>query len=529
MTQRPIDSKTIRIFDTTLRDGEQSPGASMNTTEKLEVANLLAELGVDIIEAGFPISSDGDFEAVKTIAEKIEGPTICGLARALPADIDRCWEAIQANPKPRIHTFIATSQIHLEKKLRKSPEEVARYAEEAVKRAREYCDDVEFSTEDAARTDRDYICEVIERAIAAGATTINIPDTVGYSNPWEFGSLIEHVFDKVSNVHQAVISVHCHNDMGLAVANSLAAIRAGARQVECTINGIGERAGNASLEEIVMNLATRSEFFGFRTGIRTEKIYRASRLVSNLTGIVVQPNKAIVGANAFAHEAGIHQDGVIKEKSTYEIMTPESVGWRGTSMVMGKHSGRHAFTDRVKELGFDLSPQQIEAAFADFKDLADRKKDVFDEDLEAICLRAQELEEIPDVEVYKLENLETIATLKGMPKATITLTKGGEILEGSAEGDGPVDAACKAIKQITGTASRLEDYRIAAITGGTDAQGNITLTVAEDDFRAVGRASGPDIIVASARAYIQALNSLESKKKVAVRTDKAESLLGKQP
>ena len=386
------------------------------------------------------------------------------------------------------------------------------YAVDAVKRARDLCEDVEFSTEDAARTDRDYICEVVERAIEAGASTVNIPDTVGYSNPWEYGGLIEHLFAKVPNIHEAVISVHCHDDLGLSVANSLAAVRAGARQVECTINGIGERAGNASLEEIVMNLRTRKDFYGYETGIKTDKIYRASRLVSNLTGIVVQPNKAIVGGNAFAHEAGIHQDGVIKDKTTYEIMTPDSVGWRGTSMVMGKHSGRHAFTQRIQELGFFLSPDQVEAAFADFKDLADRKKDVFDEDLEAICIRAQELEETPGVEVYQLEGLETHASLHGTPRADVTLRKGEELLEGNAEGDGPVDATCNAIKKITGTPSRLVDYRIAAITGGTDAQGNVTLAVAEGDFRAVGRASGPDIIVASARAYIQALNSLESKK-----------------
>jgi len=523
MSAKPIESSYIRVFDTTLRDGEQSPGASMNATEKLEVAQLLAEMGVDIIEAGFPISSEGDFEAVKTIAQRIEGPIVCGLARALPADIDRCWEAVKHSAKPRIHTFIATSQVHLEKKLRKSPQQVIELAVNAVRRARDLCENVEFSTEDAARTSRDYICEVVERAIEAGAGTINIPDTVGYSNPWEFGSLIELLFEKVPNIHDAVISVHCHDDLGLSVANSLAAIRAGARQVECTINGIGERAGNASLEEIVMNLRTRKEFYGFETGIDTEKIYRASRLVSNLTGIVVQPNKAIVGGNAFAHEAGIHQDGVIKHKSTYEIMTPESVGWRGTSMVMGKHSGRHAFSQRIQALGFSLTQDQLEAAFADFKDLADRKKDVFDEDLEAICIRAQELAEVPGYEVYELEGMETHASLHSTPRAEVTLRKGSELLQGSAEGDGPVDATCNAIKKITGTPSRLVDYRIAAITGGTDAQGSVSLTIQEENFRAVGRASGPDIIVASARAYIQALNSLEAKKNLAAKEGEAVS------
>lgn len=515
MTQRPIDSKYIRIFDTTLRDGEQSPGASMNTSEKLEIAQVLAELGVDIIEAGFPISSEGDFEAVRAIAERIQGPTICGLARALPVDIDRCWEAVKVNPKPRIHTFIATSQIHLEKKLRKSPEQVIQIAVDAVKRARGYCEDVEFSTEDGARTDRNYICEIVERAIEAGASTINIPDTVGYSNPWEYGGLIEHVFQHVPNVHQAIISVHCHNDLGLAVANSLAAVRAGARQVECTINGIGERAGNGSLEEFVMNLKTRQEFFGFETGIRSEKIFRASRLVSNLTGIVVQPNKAIVGGNAFAHEAGIHQDGMIKDKNTYEIMTPESVGWRGVSMVMGKHSGRHAFVNRIRELGFDLTADQIENAFAEFKELADLKKEIFDEDLEAIVIRVQNLDMAQGAEVYQLEYLQTVTSLKETPRAIVTLRKGEEMLEGTATGDGPVDAVCNAIKKITGTPSRMVDYRIAAITGGTDAQGNVTLTLEEGPCRAISRASGPDIITTSARAYVQALNYLEQKKRPA--------------
>ncbi|MCG3196940.1 MAG: 2-isopropylmalate synthase [bacterium] len=512
MKERPIDNKRVYIFDTTLRDGEQSPGASLNVSEKLEIAQVLAELGVDIIEAGFPISSEGDFEAVKTIAERVEGPVICGLARALPKDIDRCWEAIRSNPRPRIHTFIATSQVHLEKKLRKSPAEVIELAVEAVKRARGYCENVEFSTEDAARSDRDYICEIIERCIAAGATTINIPDTVGYSNPWEYGGLIEYVFAKAPNVHDAVISVHCHNDLGLAVANSLAAVRAGARQVECTINGIGERAGNTSLEEFVMNLATRHGFFGFHTGIRTEKIFRASRMVSNFTGIVVQPNKAVVGANAFAHEAGIHQDGMIKDKSTYEIMTPESVGWRGQSLVMGKHSGRNAFTKRLQELGFSLSPEQVERAFEEFKELADLKKDVFDEDLEAIAIRVQNLEPEVGAETFSLEYLQTVTSLRERPRAVVSLRCGEEVLDGTATGDGPVDAVCNAIRKITGTPSRMVDYRIAAITGGTDAQGSVSLTLEEVPFRSVGRASGPDIIVASAEAYIMALNILEQKK-----------------
>ena len=513
MNTRPIDNQRIIIFDTTLRDGEQSPGASMNTSEKLEVAHLLAEMGVDVIEGGFPISSEGDFEAVKSIAERVEGPEICGLARAVPADIDRCWEAVKASQRPRIHTFIATSQIHLEKKLRKSPEQVIQYAVEAVKRARGYCENVEFSTEDGARTGWDYICEIVECVIEAGARTVNIPDTVGYSNPWEYGGLIEHVFKHVRNVHDAIISVHCHNDMGLAVANSLAAVRAGARQVECTINGIGERAGNASLEEFVMNLKTRGDFFGFHTGINTEKIFRASRLVSNLTGIVVQPNKAIVGANAFAHEAGIHQDGVIKDKTTYEIMTPESVGWRGVSMVMGKHSGRHAFMQRFKELGFNLTQEQIEIAFAEFKDLADLKKEVFDEDLEAIAIRIQSAVADAASETFHLEFFQTMTSLGATPRAIVTLRKGDEVLEGTSTGDGPVDAVCNAIRKITGTQSRMVDYRIAAITGGTDAQGNVTLTLEEGPYRTISRASGPDIIAASAQAYVQALNYMEQKKR----------------
>ncbi|MBZ0258651.1 2-isopropylmalate synthase, partial [bacterium] len=383
----------IIVFDTTLRDGEQSPGFSMNIKEKIEFAFQLKRLGVDVIEAGFPISSEGDFEAVKAVAKQVDGPQICGLARALEKDIDRCWEAVQYSKNPRIHTFIATSDVHREKKLKKTEAQVRDMAVKAVKHARQYTDNVEFSTEDAARTGREYICTVIEAAIDAGAKTINVPDTVGYSNPWEFGALIEYIFEHVPNVNDAVISIHCHNDLGLAVPNSLAAVRAGARQIECTINGIGERAGNASLEELVMNIVTRQDCFPYHVDIKTDQIYPTSRLLTRFTGIGVQPNKAIVGANAFAHEAGIHQDGVLKERTTYEIMSPESVGWSGSSMVLGKHSGRHAFVTRIQELGFHLEDKEIEEAFNSFKDLADLKKTVFDEDLIAIVGSQSQSEE----------------------------------------------------------------------------------------------------------------------------------------
>lgn len=501
------DPEKILIFDTTLRDGEQSPGFSMNIREKVEFAHQLKRLGVDIIEAGFPISSEGDFESVKAIAQKVEGPQICGLARALEKDIDRCWEAVQYSKNPRIHTFIATSHVHLEKKLRKSRAQVREMAVKAVQHARKYTENVEFSTEDAARTDRDYICEVIEAAIDAGAATINVPDTVGYSNPWEFGSLIEYIMDKVNNIDLAILSVHCHNDLGMAVANSLAAVLKGARQVECTINGIGERAGNTSLEEFVMNVKTRPDCFNFATKINTEQIYPTSRLLTRFTGIGVQPNKAIVGANAFAHEAGIHQDGVLKERTTYEIMSPESVGWSGSSMVLGKHSGHHAFVTRMRELGFNLEGEELESAFTAFKELADRKKTVFDEDL--IALVDEQTRQFED-ERYQLEDLViTIVDHDQHPSAKVKLTCDGEAKEGSGVGDGALDAAFTVIKELTGmTEVTLTDYNVNAVTRGADAQGSATVSLRLDNRTAVGRGVDTDVIRASVKAFVNALNRL---------------------
>lgn len=501
-----IMSDKIIIFDTTLRDGEQSPGFSMNLQEKLEFAYQLKRLGVDVIEAGFPISSIGDFESVKTIAQKVEGPQICGLARAMEKDVDRCWEAVQHSKNPRIHTFIATSAVHVEKKLKKTNKEVRDIAVNAVKRAKQYTDNVEFSTEDAARSDKDYICEVIEAAIDAGATTINVPDTVGYSNPWEFSALIEYIFEHVSNINSAILSVHCHNDLGLAVANSLAAIQKGARQIECTINGIGERAGNSSLEEVVMNIETRKDFFPFHTDIQTTQIYPTSRLLTRFTGIGVQPNKAIVGANAFAHEAGIHQDGVLKERTTYEIMSPKSVGWTGSSMVLGKHSGRHAFTTRVKELGFSLEGEELQRAFEAFKELADMKKTVFDEDLIAIV---DEQSRAHDYARYVLEDVFISIGQDKKPNASLRIRADGEMVEGSGSGDGALDAAFSVIKKLTDMDDAvLVDYHVGAITLGTDAQGSANIILRKNDREVVGRGTDTDVIRASIKAFLSAINRL---------------------
>ena len=498
-------SERIIIFDTTLRDGEQSPGFSMNLQEKVEFARQLQRLNVDVIEAGFPISSPGDFESVKTIAQKIEGPQICGLARARAEDIDRCWEAVKYSANPRIHTFIATSDVHVEKKLRKTREQVKGYAVQAVERAKGYTDNVEFSTEDAARTDRDYICEVVEAAINAGATTINIPDTVGYSNPWEMESLFKYVFENVSNINQAVISCHCHNDLGLAVANSLGAVRGGARQVECTINGIGERAGNASLEEVLMILHTRKDFFGYETAIDTTQIYPASRMLTRFTGISVQPNKAIVGANAFAHEAGIHQDGVLKERTTYEIMTPESVGWTGQGMVLGKHSGRHAFKTRLEELGFRPNEDDLEKAFERFKELADLKKTIFDDDLVAIV---EQEARAADAGKYVMKDLR-IEIAKSGPRATVVLGCNGDTLEETSSGDGGLDAAFSAIKKMTGFEdSVLTKYNCSSVTQGTDALGQATITLYYQGKNAVGRGTNTDVMRASVNAFVDAINRL---------------------
>lgn len=501
----------IRIFDTTLRDGEQSPGASMNLDEKIRLARQLERLNVDVIEAGFPSSSPGDFESVKRIAQEIQGPQIAGLSRTTPADIDRAWEALRFARSPLIHVFIATSDIHLQYKLRKSREEVLEEAGRAVAYAKRYTPEVEFSAEDATRSDPEYLARVMEAAIEAGATIVNIPDTVGYIIPTEYGKLITFLRQKVKNIHKAILSVHCHNDLGMAVANSLAAVENGARQVECTVNGIGERAGNASLEEIVMALKTRRDFFSsYQVGVVTEQIYPASRLLSSITGIMVPPNKAIVGANAFAHEAGIHQDGVLKEKTTYEIMRPESVGIGQSTLVMGKHSGRHAFRERIKTLGYELSEAHLNQAFQRFKEVADKKKQVFDEDLEAII--ADEILRIPDI--YKLVNLNVVSGSVAVPTATVQIEIGGKVYQEAGFGDGPVDAAYKTISKITKTKSRLLKFSVNAITGGTDAQGEVMVILEEGGVRVTGQGAHTDIIMAAAKAYINGLNKLEYQKRI---------------
>jgi len=496
--------RMIRIFDTTLRDGEQSPGASMNLEEKLAIAKQLARLGVDIIEAGFAYSSPGDFEAVRRIAREVEGPTICSLARARPEDIDRAWEALKGAPKVRIHTFLSTSDIHLKYQFRMTRKEALTRAVEMVERARGYVDDVEFSPMDASRSDVKYLCEVLEAVIAAGASTVNIPDTVGYATPQEFGQLIATIRQRVKNISKAVISVHCHNDLGLAVANSLAAIMAGAGQVECTVNGIGERAGNAAMEEIVMGLRTRKDFYKADTRIRTEEIAKTSRLVSKITGMVVQPNKAIVGANAFAHTSGIHQDGLLKEKRTYEIMRPESIGLGQMRLVMGKLSGRHAFRTRLEELGYKLTDEEINQAFDRFKRLADQKKEIFEEDLEAII--SEQIRRIP--ERYVLKVLAVQSGTGQVPTATVELEIDGKTVKQTGTGDGPVDAAYRTIAAMTGTKSRLLHYAVKAITGGTDAQGEVSVRLEEAGKTISGNGADTDIIVASAKAYLNALNKL---------------------
>ncbi len=495
----------VFIFDTTLRDGEQSPGASMNPDEKLRIARQLEKMGVDIIEAGFPVASDGDFASVAQIAREVRGCQIAALARANTGDIERAWEAIAGAAAPRIHTFISSSDIHLKYQLRKTRAEVLKEAIAAVTHACGYTRNVEFSPMDATRSDRDYLCEMVEAVIAAGATTVNIPDTVGYAIPEEFGDLIALLFSRVPNIRQAVISVHCHNDLGLATANALAAVKQGARQVECTINGIGERAGNSAMEEVVMAIKTRKDLFGLQTGIKTEYIHQASRLLTQITGIAVQPNKAIVGANAFAHESGIHQDGLIKEKTTYEIMTPQSVGISDTHIVLGKHSGRHAITNRLKALGHVLAEEEINKIFVRFKELADIKKEVFDEDLDAIVYEESSRHE----EKYRLIYLNVVSGNVAVPTATMQMEVGGELVQEAGFGVGPVDATFAAIRKITNTNYPLLKYAVTAVTGGTDAQGEATVQLKFNGRSAVGRGAHPDILVASAKAYINALNRLE--------------------
>lgn len=496
----------IIIFDTTLRDGEQAPGASLNHDEKLEIAYALSDMGVDIIEAGFPISSKGDFDAVKAVAKSVKGSTICGLARAIKADIDAAYNAVKYAKKARIHVFLATSKIHMQYKLKKAESEILRLAVESVRYARKYCPDVEFSPEDATRTEREFLFRVVEAVIKEGAATVNIPDTVGYTEPEEYGSLINAIKENVPNIDRAVISVHCHNDLGLAVANSLSAIKNGARQVECTINGIGERAGNASMEEIVMAVRTRRDIYGgIDTQIRTNQIYKVSRLVSKLTGFVVAPNKAIVGGNAFRHESGIHQDGVLKERSTYEIIKPEDVGFTGTGIVLGKHSGRHALAERLKELGFTMTQEQVDKVNERFKALADKKKNIFDDDL--ISIVEDEIKFVKPV--WKLENFIIQSGIKVTPVAEVMLKYKNKMVSAKSSGDGPVDACFKAIDKITGVKGELQDYRIEAVTKGKDALGEVSLKLRAKGRVVTSRGSSTDIIEASVRAYVNALNKIE--------------------
>jgi 2-isopropylmalate synthase len=499
----------IIIFDTTLRDGEQSPGATMNVAEKVMLAQQLEKLGVDVIEAGFPISSQGDFDAVRTIAKVITRSKVAGLARANNPDIDRAWEAIKGAKYPLIHTFISTSDIHLKHQLKKSKEEVIQIAAKSVARAKRHTADVEFSAMDATRSEVSFLAAVVEAAIQAGATRINIPDTVGYAIPTEFGALIRTLCHMVKGIEEVTLSVHCHNDLGLAVANSLAAIQNGVRQVECTINGIGERAGNTSLEEVVMAIHTRKDLLPFTTRIVPKHLVATSRLVSKITGMVVQPNKAVVGANAFAHESGIHQDGVLKKKQTYEIMTPESVGVPKSSLVLGKLSGRHAFKERLKELGFRLSKKDFALAFTRFKELADKKREIYDEDIESIV--AEEIIRMPDR--FKLLYLNVISGNVTVPTATVKMEVDGEVIQEAGFGDGPVDATFKTIKKITRTRSKLLQFVINAITGGTEAQGEVTVRLEEKGRTVIGQGADTDVLVASAKAYINALNKLEYRTK----------------
>jgi len=498
----------VKIFDTTLRDGEQSPGATMNIAEKVRIAEQLEKLNVDIIEAGFPISSEGDFEAVKTISRTIKRSEVAALARTNPKDVDRAWEAVKGAKSPRLHIFVSTSDIHLQHQLKISKDEVIRMATRSVARARRYTSNIEFSAMDATRSDIDFLSAVMEAAVQSGATTINIPDTVGYAIPSEFGALIRTLRQKVRGIEKAILSVHCHNDLGLAVANSLVAVQNGARQVECTINGIGERAGNASLEEVVMAIRTRKDLLPFHTRVFPKHLFTTSRLVSKITGMAVQPNKAIVGANAFAHESGIHQDGILKEKLTYEIMTPESVGISKSSLVLGKLSGRHAFRERLKDLGYRLSTADLELAFRQFKQLADKKREIYDEDIESIVV--EEILRVP--RRFKLVYINVIAGNVTVPTATVQMEVDGQLMLEAGFGDGPVDATFKTIKKITRTKSKLLQFAINAITIGTEAQGEVTVKLEEKGQTVIGQGADTDVIVASAKAYINALNKMEFRK-----------------
>ena len=505
-------SEQLIIFDTTLRDGEQSPGASMTKDEKVRIAKALERLRVDIIEAGFPIASVGDFEAVQAVANTVKDSRVCGLARALDADIDRAGEALKGANASRIHTFIATSPIHMKMKLRMEPDQVVENAVKAVKRARQYTDDVEFSPEDAGRSDLDFLCRVLEAVIDAGARTLNIPDTVGYNLPHQFGDLIKNLRERIPNADKAVFSVHCHHDLGLAVANSLSAVMNGARQVECTINGLGERAGNAALEEVVMAVRTRQDIFQCDSRIDTTQILAASRLVSGVTGFVVQPNKAIVGANAFAHESGIHQDGVLKNRETYEIMRAEDIGWNTNRMVLGKHSGRNAFRARLKELGIELdSEAELNVAFTRFKELADKKHEVFDEDIQALV--SDTLAE--DNERVRLVALKVCSETGETPLATVTLEVDEQEIQTQMCGSGPVDAVFKAIEAMVQSRTELQLYSVSNITSGTDAQGEVSVRLEKGGRIVSGQGADTDIVIASAKAYLNALN------KMLIRTERA--------
>jgi 2-isopropylmalate synthase len=503
-----MTSTPILIFDTTLRDGEQSPGASMTLDEKIRIAEALEAMGVDVIEAGFPAASNGDFEAVARIAATVRDASVCGLARAQEHDIRRTAEALKDAARPRIHTFIATSPLHMKYKLRMEPEQVLAAITHSITLARSLCDDVEWSCEDGSRSEMDFLCRAIETAIKAGASTINIPDTVGYAVPDEFGELFHTVMTRVPNSDQAVFSAHCHNDLGLAVANALAAVKAGARQVECTINGLGERAGNAAMEEIVMALRTRHDLLPYTTRIRTEHITQVSRLVSAVTGFAVQPNKAIVGANAFAHESGIHQDGMLKNAQTYEIMTPESVGLKRSALVMGKHSGRHAFREKLRDLGYGLAEAELDKAFLRFKDLADRKKQIYDEDI--IALVDTELSQGADA--IRLMDLKVTCGTTRQPQVALTLAWDGETQSTTATGDGPVDATFNAIRALVPHMATLQLFQVHAVTEGTDAQAEVTVRLEEDGRISHGQGADTDTLVAAALAYLHALGKLRVKR-----------------
>ena len=511
-------AERIMIFDTTLRDGEQVPGAKLSKDQKLEIAKQLATLGVDVIEAGFPISSPGDFESVSAVAREVKGPIIAGLCRIIKNDIEVAWNAVKNSKRPRIHTFVGTSDIHIEKKLRSDREKILKRSVEAVKFAKSLCPDVEFSTEDASRTDFEYLCRTIEQVIKAGATTINVPDTVGYAIPEEFGERIRMLKEKVPALDNAVLSVHCHNDLGLASANTLAAIKNGARQVEVTVNGVGERAGNCAMEEVVMALRTRKDFMGhFKTGVRAKEIYKTSRMVSSLMGLVVQPNKAIVGSNAFAHSSGIHQDGILKDRSTYEIVRPEDVGVIAHEFILTARSGRHALRDRVSEMGYSLSDEQFENFFNRFLSLADKKKEVTNEDISILV--EEELFRVP--ETYKLEHIQIFSSSQSTPMAALKVKKGKKVVDDAATGNGPLDAAYKCIERIVKRKFRLESFHMNAVTSGKDAIGDATVRVRANGSSYIGRATSTDIIEAAVKAYIAAINK-------AVYFEKKEKKTGKK-